>query len=62
MYTYYHLYKNSKDPRSFREKIVKDAKVIGIKPTARKHKTSPQTVRKWLKRFNDEGKPGLKDK
>ena len=62
MYTYYQLYKNSKDPVPFRINIVKDAKNLGIKPTARKYKTSPKTVRKWVKRFDEEKKPGLKDR
>ena len=62
MFNYYDFYKNSKDPVSYRINIVKDAKRIGIKPTARKYKTSPQTVRKWMKRFDEEKKPGLRDK
>ncbi len=36
MYNYYQLYRNSKDPILFRINIIKDAKKIGIKPTARK--------------------------
>jgi len=62
MFNYYDFYRNSKDPVSYRINIVKDAKRIGIKPTARKYKTSPQTVRKWVKRFDEEKKPGLRDK
>jgi len=41
MYDYYELYKNSKDPIPLRITIVREAKKIGIKPTARKYKTSP---------------------
>jgi len=46
MYDYYELYKNSKDPIPLRITIVREAKKIGIKPTARKYKTTPKTVRK----------------
>lgn len=62
MYNYYDLYKNSKDPIQLRINIVKDAKKIGIKPTARKYKTTVKTVRKWVKRYNELKKPGLRDK
>ncbi len=62
MYKYYELYKNSKDPIPLRITIVREAKKIGIKPTARKCKTSPKTVRKWVKRFDEEKKPGLQDR
>jgi transposase len=62
VYNYYELYKNSKDPIPFRITIVREAKKIGIKPAARKYKTSPKTVRKWVKRFDEEKKPGLRDK
>jgi len=49
MFNYYDFYRNSKDPIPYRINIVKDGKKIGIKPAARKYKTSPQTVRKWVK-------------
>jgi transposase len=62
MHTYYQLYKNSKDPIPYRIEIIKDAQLIGIKPSARKYMTSPKTVRKWLRRFEEEKKSGLKDR
>jgi len=62
VYNYYELYKNSKDPVPFRINIIKDAEKMGIKPTARKYKTSPKTVRKWVRRYEEEKKPGLRDR
>lgn len=38
------------------------AKEQGVKPAARKFKTSPQTVRQWLKRYEVEGLSGLKER
>lgn len=37
------------------------AQRYGIKPTARAFKTTPKTVRKWLKRFREQGYRGLED-
>ena len=34
--------------------MVKDALALGIKPTARKWSISPNTVRKWVQRFQLE--------
>ena len=59
---YYEIYQNSKDSFFIRLKIVESAKLIGIKPTARKYNTTNKTVKKWVKRFKLNGKAGLKDK
>lgn len=62
MYSYYELYLNSKDPIKYRVEIVKEALQHGIKPTARKFKTTVKTVRKWVQRFKQDKKAGLMDK
>lgn len=62
MYTYYEFYRNSKDPVQYRVEIVREAQEYGIKPTARKFRTTPKTVRKWVQRFEKEKKPGLRDR
>ncbi|HID04120.1 MAG TPA: transposase, partial [Desulfobacterales bacterium] len=61
-YSYYQLYRNSKDPVQYRVEIVKEAQKHGIKPTARAFRTTPKTVRKWVQRFEEEKKPGLRDR
>ena len=44
-----------------RLRIVLHAKSNGIKPTAKLFMTTPRSVRKWLRRYNESGKNGLKD-
>ena len=62
MFTYYEVYRISKDRVRYRAEIVKHAQKHGIKPTARVFQTTPKTVRKWMRRFAEEKKPGLKDR
>jgi transposase len=45
-----------------RQQIVKDAQVNGIKPTAVKWSISKNTVRKWLRRYQEKGIKGLEDR
>ena len=59
---YYEFYKISKDMYQIRLDMVQSALKIGIKPTARAFETTPKTVRKWVNRFKEHKKPGLKDK
>jgi len=61
MYAYYDLYRNCKDPIPYRIELVKFALTHGIKPSARKFKTTVKTVRKWVRRFEEGKKPALKD-
>ena len=61
MYSYYDLYRNSNNPVPYRMDIVRYAKKHGIKPAAREFKTTPKTVRKWIQRFDNNKKTGLKD-
>src|SRR5579875_1366675 len=42
-----------------RLRLVESAKERGIKPTARLFATTVPTVRKWLRRFEQNGPPGL---
>ena len=49
---YYQVMRESKDPRLHRLKLVQSARREGIKATARFFACSPNTVRKWLRRFD----------
>ncbi len=60
-YTYYGIMRQSKDKKVLRLKMVLSAKEKGIKPTARLFNTTPKTVRKWLRRYNESGYGGLND-
>ena len=50
--SYYNYYKNCKSPLQIRSEMVEMTKKIGIKPTAKKFKTTVKTVKKWLKKVN----------
>ncbi len=45
-----------------RLEMVKMAKTEGYKPTARYFKTDRNTVRKWARRYEENGIEGLKDR
>ena len=60
-YPYYELMRKSKDIKYLRHKMVLGAQEHGIKPTARLFNTSPKTVRKWLRRWKEQGWEGLSD-
>jgi transposase-like protein len=45
-----------------RLRVVQSASRIGVKPTARLYGTSPQTVRKWLRRYGQQRRSGLGDR
>ena len=51
---YYTIMLESKDPKFLRYRLVKTAEEKGIKPAARFFHCSPNTVRKWLGRFDGE--------
>ena len=53
--------KNKADKYDIRLRIVKSSKQIGIKPTARLFDTTPKTVRKWLRRYDQERLSGLNE-
>lgn len=49
---YYSVMRQSKDPRYCRLRLVQRAKEHGVKKTARLFRCSPNTVSKWLDRFD----------
>lgn len=51
-YSYYTAMRDSKDPRYLRLEMVRHARKHGVKPAARHFHTTPNTVRKWLRRFD----------
>ena len=59
--SYYQIMRNCKDKRAHRYQMVQYALSHGVKPTARVFGTSPPVVRKWLKRFKENGYEGLLD-
>lgn len=58
---YYQYYRTSKEIRTVRRDLVKHALKHGIKPAARRYSTTPKTVRKWVRRYQELKWPGLKD-
>ncbi len=61
-YKYYQVMKQSKDEKQWRYQMIQKAMEIGIKPAAKLFHTTPNVVRKWLKRFKTEGYSGLGDR
>jgi len=49
------------DKFDLRLRMVRHALVYGVKPTARVFQTTPKTVRKWLKRYQQERLAGLNE-
>lgn len=60
-YRYYTIMRQSKDPKYIRLEMVRYASEHGVKPAARFFGTSPQTVRKWLRRWQPGTLNGLED-
>jgi transposase len=56
------MIRKSKEKVYFRLELVTYAKEHGIKPAARSFCTTPKTVRKWIKRYKEEGIKGLEDR
>ena len=48
--------KSIEEKNDIRRKMVEEAKIRGVKPTARKYNTYPSTVRRWIKRFEENNK------
>ena len=48
--------KSIEEKNDIRRKMVEEAKIRGVKPTARKYNTYPTTVRRWIKRFEENNK------
>ena len=60
-YPWYQIMRFSKDKKQQRYQMVVYALKHGVKPAARTYDTSPKTVRKWIKRFKENGYQGLED-
>ena len=58
-YTYYDVMRISKDPKDLRYRMVLSVEKYGIKATARSFRCSRTTVRKWHRRWRDQGYRGL---
>ena len=60
--SYCEILRDSKDPYCYRVKMVEYAINHGIKAAARYCACSRNTVRKWLKRWKEEGPKGLRNR
>ncbi len=60
-YQYYEMMKKCKDLKYPLRKMVLCAREHGIKPTAHLFETTPKTVRKWLRRWKEQGGQWLVD-
>ena len=56
---YFVLIREMRDAYNHSLRLVESARQRGIKPTARLFQTTPPTVRKWLRRFQQLGPRGL---
>jgi len=61
-YRYYSLMRISKDPKQIRYQMVISVDRVGIKQTARDFRTSRNTVRKWWRRWMEQGYKGLQER
>ena len=59
---YYHIMRICTDKKAYRYQMVIYAQNNGIKPAAREYNTHPKVIRKWKKRLEAEGYPGLDDR
>jgi transposase len=58
---YFDLIREMKSAYNHRLRMVQSVQQIGIKPTARLFRASTQTVRKWWRRYQQQGPRGLLD-
>jgi transposase len=58
-YTYYDVMRRSKDPKDLRYRMVLSVEKYGIKATGRYFHCSRTTVRKWHRRWQEQGYRGL---
>src|SRR6266852_7127736 len=56
---YFDLVREMKNPYNHRLRLVESVRERGIKPTARLFAASTLTVRKWWRRYQQLGPPGL---
>jgi transposase len=58
---YFELIRQMKNPFNYRLSLVGYARQHGLKATARAFQTTVPTVRKWLRRYQAQGLPGLQE-
>jgi len=58
---YFDLVREMRDAYNHRLRLVESVRERGIRPTARLFATSPLTVRKWWRRYQQQGPSGLKE-
>jgi len=61
-YRYYAVMRINKDKKTLRHQMVVSVETFGIKETARRFHTTRNTVRKWHRRWCEEGYAGLADR
>jgi transposase len=61
-YKYYSVMRTSKDPKQIRYQMVLSVGRVGIRQTVRDFRTSRTTVRKWWRRWLEEGYRGLEER
>ena len=59
---YYEMIRSKDHKFSLRLQMVLHAKTHGIRHAARLFATTPKTVRRWLERFKEAGRSGLRDR
>src|ERR1700752_2513965 len=59
---YFDLIREMRDAYNHRLRLVQHARQHGIKPAARAFATTVPTVRKWLRRFKQQGLSGLRER
>lgn len=58
---YYQIIQDMKTKFNFRYHVVEYAKTHSVTEAAREFQTTRKTVRKWMKRFKQQGLRGLED-
>jgi transposase len=61
-YRYYSVMRISKEKKCYRYQMVLSVEKVGIKETARVFHATRNTVRKWVRRWENEGYVGLEDR
>lgn len=59
---YWEMIRQMRDPVNYRFEMVRWARERGVSEAARRFETTRVTVRKWLRRFEEEGRGGLRDR
>ena len=59
---YYDMIRSKNHKYCLRLEMVLHAKTHGVRPAARRFQTTPNTVRRWLRRFEQAGRSGLTER